>query len=557
MSKHPVVAYMHGVLDSSVPACKLIRLAVERHLRDMEKGKARGLRFDRQAAEHVVQFFGFLRHSKGEWAGQPFELEPWQQFILWSLFGWKREDGLRRFRKAYIEVPRKNGKSTFAAGLGLYLLVADGEPGAEVYAAATKREQAKITWSEAARMVQRSPALARMVKHWRASDNLSVEATASRFMPLGADADSMDGLNVHGALIDEVHAHKTSKIVDVLETATGARRQPLEFEITTAGYDRESICWEHHEYTRQVLEGTIQDDTWFGFIATIDEGDDWKDPTVWAKANPNYGVSVKADDLQRKADRARRMPIAQNAFQRLHLNVWTQQSDRWIDLDLWDENAGRVDERTLAGRECYGGLDLSSVSDLTAWVLVFPHEEDPEAVDILARFWCPEAQLTNDQNRYREQYQFWFKIGCLNTTPGDAIDYGFIRKQVLEDAERFRLVDLNVDRLFQSYQLSQELADEGLEVFGMGQGFLSMAGPMKEFERRLLDRKLHHGGNPILRWMAGNMAVKQDPAGNLKPDKAQSQGKIDGIVALVMALDRAMRHTGSKSVYEERGILVL
>lgn len=549
---------MHDVLSGGIPACRLIRLAVERHLRDMEDGKNRGLRFDRQAAEHVVRFFGFLRHSKGEWAGQPFELGAWQQFILWSLFGWKREDGLRRFRKAYIEVPRKNGKSTFAAGLGLYLLVADGEPGAEIYSAATKREQAKISWSEAVRMVAKSPALSNMVKHWRASDNLSVEATASRFMPLGADADSLDGLNVHGALIDELHAHKTSKVVDVLETATGARRQPLEFEITTAGYDRESICWEHHEYTRQVLEGTIQDDTWFGFIATIDEGDDWKDPAVWAKANPNFGVSVKADDLQRKADKARRMPIAQNAFQRLHLNVWTQQSDRWIDLDLWDENAGQVvDEAALVGRQCYGGLDLSSVSDMTAWVLVFPHDDDPDMVDILARFWCPEAQLTNDQNRYREQYQFWHQTGYLNTTPGDAIDYGFIRRQIMEDAERFRLVDLNVDRLFQSYQLSQELADEGLDVFGMGQGFLSMAGPMKEFERRLLDRKLHHGGNPVLRWMAGNMAVKQDPAGNLKPDKAQSQGRIDGIVALVMALDRAMRHTGGGSVYEERGVLVL
>jgi len=556
MARHPVAAYIAGVLDGSIPAGRLIRQAVERHVRDLEDGPKRGLRFDRAAAEHVIQFFSFLKHSKGEWAGQPFVLSGWQQFLLWVLFGWKREDGRRRYRVAYVEIPRKNGKTTLIAGAGLYLMVADGEPGAEIFSAATKREQAKLSWGEAVRMVKASPALSRMVKHWKASDNLSIEATASKFMPLGADADTMDGLNVHGALIDELHAHKTRAVVDVLETATGARRQPLQFEITTAGYDRESVCWEHHEYSRQVLEGTVQDDTWFAFIATVDEGDRWDDPTVWAKANPNYGISVKPDDLQRKADKAKRMPAAQNAFMRLHLDIWTQQSDRWIDLDLWDENAGQVDEDAPKGRRCFGGLDLSNVSDLTAWVLAFPRDDDPETLDILARFWCPEAKLTDEHNRYADQYQAWARAGWLMTTPGDAIDYQHIKAQILEDARQFNLVDMNVDRLFQGYQLSMELADEGLSVFGMGQGFLSMAIPMKEFERRLLGKKLNHGGNPILRWMAGNVAVRQDPAGNLKPDKAASQGKIDGIVATVMALDRAMRYEGG-SVYDERGVRTL
>lgn len=555
--KHPVVAYMGGVLDGSAPACEFVRMAVERHKRDLEAGKERGLRFDRQAAEHVAQFFGFLRHSKGEWAGETFELEPWQQFIVWNLFGWKRADGTRRFRTAYIETPRKNGKTTFAAGIGLYLMVADGEPGAEVFSAATKRDQAKLSWSEAVRMVRASEALSSMIRHFRASDNLSIQETASKYEPLGADANSMDGLNIHGVIIDELHAHKTSAVVDVLETATSARRQPVQFEITTAGYDRTSICWEHHEYTRQILEMTVDDDTWFGFISSIDEGDDWKDPAVWAKANPNFGISVKADDLQRKANKAARMPIAQNAFLRLHLNRWTQQWDRFIDLDLWDENAGVVDEAALAGRKCYGGLDLSAVSDLSAWVMVFPQDDDPEVLDVVARFWCPEAQLTDEGNRYREQYQAWAREGFLSVTAGDAIDYQFIKKQVLEDAATFQIVDVNIDRLFQGFQLAQELADEGLEVFGMGQGFLSMAVPMKEFERRLLDRKLRHGGNPVLRFMAGNFAVRQDPAGNYKPDKKESQGRIDGIVALVMALDRQMRSGDGASVYEERGVLVL
>ncbi|MFH0902312.1 MAG: terminase TerL endonuclease subunit [Pseudomonadota bacterium] len=556
MAKHPVVSYMHGVLDGSIPAGRLIHLAVERHMRDLEEGPKRGLHFDRQAAEHVLQFFSFLKHSKGEWAGKPFVLEPWQQFILWVLFGWKRADGLRRFRTAYIEVPRKNGKTTLVAGIGLYLMSADGEPGAEVYSAATKRDQAKLSWGEAVRMTKASSALRRMIKHWKASDTLAIEETASKFQPLGADDDTLDGLNVHGALVDEVHAHKTRGVVEVLETATGARRQPLQVEITTAGTDQTSICFEHHEYSRQILEGTIEADTWFAFIACLDEGDRWDDPAVWAKANPNYGVSVKPDDLARKAEKAKKLPAALNAFLRLHLDVWTQQVDRWISLELWDENAGEVDDKEgLVGRRCFGGLDLSSVSDLTAWVMVFPHEDDPDAVDVLCRFWCPEARLTDRENRYADQYQAWERQGYLTATPGNAVDYQFIKAQVLADAQQFKLVDLNVDRLFQGYQVSMELADEGLEVLGMGQGFLSMAAPMKEFERRLLAKKLCHGGNPVLRWMAGNVAVRQDPAANLKVDKATSQGKVDGIVALVMALDRAMRHQPKKkSVYEERGL---
>lgn len=554
-SKHPVAAYIAGVLDGSVPACTTIRQAVERHQRDLKTGAERGLHFDRAAAEHVVQFFGFLRHSKGEWAGDPFELAPWQQFMLWALFGWKRADGLRRFRIAYIEVPRKNGKTTIVAGLGLYLLTADGEPGAEVYSAATKRDQAKLSWSEAVRMVGASAALSNMVQHWKSSDNLSVEATASRFMPLGADADTMDGLNIHAGLIDELHAHRTRAVVDVLHTATGARRQPLIVEITTAGFDQESICYEHYTYSRQVLAGTAEDDTWFAFIAEADEGDDWMDPVTWAKANPNLGVSVKVDDLHRKCEQAQKMPAQQNAFRRLHLDQWTQQSDRWIDLTLWDANNRGVDAEELVGRECYGGLDLSSVSDLTAWVMAFPTVEDPEQVDVLARFWCPQSRLEDGTNKYQAQYLAWAREGWLQVTPGNAVDYGFIKQAVLEDAERYALRNVNVDRLFQGYQVSMELQDEGMEVFGMGQGFISMAAPMREFERRLLSKKINHGGNPILRWMADNVAVRQDPAGNLKVDKATSQGKVDGIVALVMALDRCMRHEPKRrSIYEERGL---
>jgi phage terminase large subunit-like protein len=564
-AKHPVVHYCRGVLDGSVAGSRMIRLGVERYLGDLEHGKDRGLHFDRQAAEYATSFFGLLKHSKGEWAGKTFDLAPWQQFILWNLFGWKRADGLRRFRTAYVEVPRKNGKSTLSAGIGLYLLTVDGEPGAEVYSAATKRDQAKITWEEAVRMCRASPALSNLVQHWRSSDTLSIENTASRFQPLGADADTMDGLNVHGAIVDELHAHRTSAVVDVLDTATGARRQPLIFEITTAGFDRESICYQHYQYSRDILRGTVVDDAWFAFIAEIDEGDDWQDPLTWAKANPNLGVSVKLDDLQRKADKARNMPAAQNGFRRLHLDEWTQQSERWIDVELWDANfLGPVTVEGLEGRPGYGGLDLSAVSDLTAWVVAFPRindeggrMKDEGVLDLWCRFWCPESKLTDRDNRYAEQYQAWARAGYLTVTPGNAIDYQRVKADILEDASRLRVIDVNVDRLFQGYQLAMELADEGMAVFGMGQGFYSMAAPMKTFERLLLSRSLNHGNHPILRWMAGNVAVRQDPAGNLKPDKATSQGKIDGIVATVMALDRWERNENGPGVYDEREMRVL
>lgn len=553
----PVTAYAWQVVDGKVPAGRLQIQACERHLRDLETAKMRGLRWSPEAATRALEFYRFLKHSKGEWAGCEFRLEPWQQFLIGSVFGWLREDGLRRFRIAYVEVPRKNGKTQLAAGVGLYLLIADGEPGAEVYAAATKRDQARIVWDEAARMVRASPALAKRIKVLPGKGNMHIPATAAKFEPLGADADSLDGLNIHGAIVDELHAHKSRDLWDVLETATGARRQPLVFAITTAGVDQNSICYEMHDYSTKVLSGAVQDDTLFAFIAAMDDEDDWESPATWRKANPNLGISVKEDDLRRKAQKAREMPSALNAFLRLHLNKWTQQVERAIDLDVWDEQAGLVVEENLVGRTCFGGLDLSAVSDMTAWVLVFPHDDDPETIDVLWRFWVPEARLKDNSNRYRHQYQAWAREGWLKTTPGDAIDYSFVKAQILQDAQRFRLVDLAVDRLFQAHQLATELAEEGLTVVGMGQGFTSMAAPMAEFFRRLLARKIRHGGHPVARWMADAAVVRQDPAGNMKFDKANSQARIDGLVALVMALDRAMRHSAAAqpkpSVYEQRG----
>ena len=556
---HAAEQYAHDVLNGKILSCKWLKLACKRYFDDLIEGPARGLRFDPEAAQHALNFFKFIRHSKGEWAGEPFILEPWEQFIVWNLFGWKNKSGYRRFRTAYLEIARKCGKTTLLAGIGLYLFVADNEPGAECYSAAVKRDQAIITHAEATRMVKRSPSLRKRIDIYK--NNLSIDSETCKFEPLGRDSDSCDGLNVHAALIDELHAHKTRDMWDVLETATGARRQPLQIAITTAGFDRQSICWEQHEYLEKILKGVVHNDTYFGLIYTIDEEDDWRNEKVWIKANPNLGISVKLDDLQCKAEKAKEMPAAQNNFLRKHLDVWVKQSSRWLDLTLWDRNfAYDLNEKDLAGQVCFGGLDLSSVSDLTAWVMIFPDLADKERVDVLARFWCPEARLEDRENRYRHDYEAWHRDGWLEITPGDAIDYEMVKEQVLLDARIFNLDSMNVDRLFQGYQLSMQLAtelkrDNKERVGTIGMGFLSMAGPMLELEKRLLTGKINHGNNPVMRFMADNLAVSTDAAGNKKPDKANSQGKIDGIVALLMALDRCMRKmTSGTSKYESKGL---
>lgn len=531
------------------PASKLVRLACERHFRDLEEGRDRGLRFDRRAAERVLTFFGFLRHSKGEWAGQPFVLSPWQEFLVWTIFGWKRADGLRRFRTAYTEIARKNGKSTLAAGVGLYLLFGDDEPGAEVYSAATKREQARIVFDEAKRMVLASGGLRRHIQPVYGS--LTVQKTHSRFLPLASEEDSLDGLNVHGALIDELHAHRTRGVYDVLDTATGARRQPLVFTITTAGFDRTSVCWELHDYAQKVLEATVEDDSFFAFVAGIDEADDWTDESAWAKANPNLGVSVKLDDLRRKAAKAQHLPAAQNAFRRLHLNEWTQQDERWLDLALWDEQPP-IEEAVLEGRTCYAGIDLSSTTDISALVLVFPLDDGSFAA--LARFYVPGHELRQRATKDRIDYPALVRSGHLVATEGDIIDYDRVRADVNELGTRYRIREIAIDR-WNATQLTTQLDGDGFTMVPFGQGFASMAAPTKALQEILVARRLRHGGQPLLRWMAGNVAVRQDPAGNLKPDKAKSTGRIDGIVALIMGLGRAQLHR--PRAYESRGVLTV
>lgn len=552
---HAWERYVDDVLSDRVVVCNWTRLACQRHVNDLRDGPDRGLRFDPNAAQHAIDFFGFLRHSKGEWVNSVVRLEDWQAFGLAMVFGWKRADGTRRFRTSYDEEARKNGKTTKASGVALYMLVADGEGGAEVYTAATKRDQARIAHGEAMRMVQKSPELRRAVRVFR--DSLNVDSTASRMVPLGADSKTLDGLNIHCALVDEIHAHPTRDLYDVLETAMSARRQPLMYGITTAGYNRQTLCYQLHDYTEKVLSGALTDDAFFGVIYTIDRDDDWQDESVWIKANPNLGVSKKIEAMRNLAHRATGMPSLLNAFLRLDLNVWTQAETKWIPRDHWDACATAVDANGLRGRRCYAGLDLSSNTDTTAFVLLFPPESPRDPYYILPRFWIPEENLRERSHRDRVPYEAWLRGGYLMATPGNVIDLEYIIAQIEQDAQVYDIQQVAFDRwgMTQVFARLSEIGGGEDWIVQFGQGFRDMNPAMQDLDRLVRARRLAHGKHPVLNWQADNLVVLQDPAGNIKPDKEKSIERIDGMVALVMAVGAAMRGaTKPSSVYEHRGI---
>ncbi len=553
----PTTAYAEAVVASKLVTGKLVRLACERHLRDLQTARERGYVWSLDHALHALRWmFGNLKHSKGEWAGRAFELSPWQCFIVGSLFGWRRVvDGTRRFRTAHNEIARKNGKSTLAAGVGLYCMQSEQEPGAEIYCAATKKDQARIVFDEARNMVRQSPTLARRIKAY--TSNLSDASLGAKMEPLGADSDTLDGLNAHCGIVDELHAHRNRMVWDLLETSMGARRQPLMFGITTAGSDRHSICWEQHTYADQVLSGVLEDDAFFAYIASLDEGDDWKDEALWTKGNPGLGVSVKIESLRRECEKAIALPGAQNTFKRLRLNVWTEQVTRWIDLDVWAKGGDPIDSASLRGRPCFAGLDLSATTDLSAWALLFPPMHPGERWKVRVRFFVPDENVRRRVERDRVPYDVWIRDGWIEATPGNVVDYAFIRARALEDAKLFDIQEAAYDR-WNATQLVTELQDDGLTMVPFGQGFASMAAPCREFEKLIVGGELQHGGNPVLTWCAANVSASEDPAGNRKPDKSKSTGRIDGIVAMLMALGRAIVNEGSgPSVYEQRGLLRL
>ena len=578
--KDPTTAYAEDVVAAHIAAGKPVRQACERHLRDLKEGKARGLHFDLKAAQHAMDFFKFLRLHEGEFAGKPFELQPFQQFIVGSLFGWKAKDGHRRFRLAYIEIGKGNGKSPLAAGLGLYGLMADDERGAEIYSAAVTREQAHILFRDAKNMAESSPYLSSRLEIMEHS--LSFDANGSFFHPVSSEARSLDGKRIHMALIDEIHEHPTNLVVEKIRAGTKGRRNPLIFEITNSGFDRQSICWQHHQYSLQILEGTVQNDAWFAYVCQLD-GEDlaipeggteepfWSDERSWLKVNPCLDVAVTRKYLREQVEEARGIPSKQNIVKRLNFCCWTEQNIRWMPMDEWDAcNLGPIDPDDLIGRECYGGLDLARGIDISALVLLFPPTEEEEPYHILSFFWVPKDNIKRRREKDKIDYQLWIDQGLMEATPGNVTDYDRIRRHITGQpplsngngdttskpdlTEIFNIKELAIDR-WDSTQLQIQLEGDGLTVVPYGQGFASMADPTKQLMLLTKGKRINHGGNAILRWMASNVAIKEDAAGNQKPDKEHSFEKIDGIVALIMAIGRALLKRGdSGSVYDHRGL---
>lgn len=534
------------------PQCELVRLARERQKRDLIELPKKGFVFDESRAKRVVNFFERnLYHSKGEWAGDAFLLEPWQKRdIIYPAFGWVDQKGIRRFKVIYMELPRKNGKSTLFSGIGNYCFIADQEPGAEVYTAATKKDQAKIVHDEAVRMVKKSPVLSDIVTVYR--NNMNIFETASKFEPLGADSQTLDGLNTHCALIDELHAHKNRLLYDLLLTSIGARRQPLIASITTAGYDRHSVCYELRDYSEKILRQILEDDSFFCYVTTIDDDDDWRDPKTWAKANPNLNISIKQSYLEDQLKKALASNAYENTFKRLHLNIWTEQDVRWLKMEAWDQCSKPILKEDLYRRECFVGLDLSSTKDISAASFVFPNSDG--SVDTFYRFWVPEENMRERGLKDRVPYEDWARQGLISPTPGNVIDYDYIRKEIVELAEQFRIREVAIDS-WNAQHIMTQLDGDGLTVVPMRQGWATLSAPSKELEAYVLKGRLNHGANPVIRWMASNVAVETDAAGNIKPSKKVSTERIDGIVALVMALGRYSVHKSNTSIYSKRGLI--
>ncbi|WP_207715687.1 terminase TerL endonuclease subunit [Lacrimispora xylanisolvens] len=514
--------------------------------------------YDKDAADYAVNFIECLSHTKGKWSGKPFELIDWQEQIIRDIFGTLKPNGYRQFNTAYIEIPKKMGKSELAAAVALLLCCGDGEERAEVYGCAADRQQASIVFEVAADMVRMSPALSKRVKILSATKRIVFQPTNSFYQVLSAEAYSKHGFNIHGVVFDELHTQPNRKLFDVMTKGSGdARTQPLYFLITTAGSDTKSICYETHQKAKDLLEGRKVDPTFYPVIYGADESDDWTDPKVWKKANPSLGITVGIDKVKAACESAKQNPAEENTFRQLRLNQWVKQAVRWMPMDKWDKCAFAVNEEDLLGKVCYGGLDLSSSIDITAFVLVFPPEDEDDKYVVLPYFWLPEETLNLRVNRDHVPYDVWEKQGYLKTTEGNVVHYGFIEKFIESLGEKYNIREIAFDR-WGAVQMVQNLEGMGFTVVPFGQGFKDMSPPTKELMKLTLEEKVAHGGHPVLRWMMDNIFIRTDPAGNIKPDKEKSTEKIDGAVATIMALDRAIRcgNDTSASVYDGRGLLV-
>ncbi len=535
-----------------------------RHLRKLKdytptQFMAEDSHYDKAAADYAVRFIECLAHTKGTWAGKQFELIDWQERIIRDLFGVLKPNGYRQFNTAYIEIPKKNGKSELAAAVALLLTCGDGEERAEVYGCAADRQQAAIVFDVAADMVRMCPALNKRVKILTSQKRIVYVPTNSFYQVLSAEAYSKHGFNIHGVVFDELHTQPNRKLFDVMTKGSGdARMQPLYFLITTAGTDTNSICYEQHQKAQDILEGRKIDKTFYPVIYGAPDDADWTSPEVWKNSNPSLGETIGMDKVEAACESAKQNPGEENAFRQLRLNQWVKQTVRWMPMHKWDACKVDFDESLLEGRVCYGGLDLSSTTDITAFVLVFPPTDEDDHYYILPYFWLPEETLDLRVRRDHVPYDLWQRQGFLMTTEGNVVHYGFIENFIDELGTRFNIREIAFDR-WGAVQMSQNLEGLGFTLVQFGQGYRDMSPPTKELMKLTLEQKIAHNGHPVLRWNMDNIFIKRDPAGNIKPDKEKSTEKIDGTVATIMALDRAIRcgNDAGDSIYDERDLLVL
>lgn len=566
-SYDPTTAYAVDVVDGRVVVGKPVLWACQRHLEDLEHGHLRGLWWDPEAAQDFLDFSRLCHHFEGELAGQPFSPEPWQEFSLGSVFGWKKDDGYRRFREAYNRISRKMGKSFKGAIVGNYGLVADGEEGAQIYTAATKREQARIIHRAAIAVRDSSPSLRRVVKKLR--DRLVVDETRSFFAPLGKDSDTEDGLNPHMAILDEIHAHKDSGMWDVLESGMGARKQPLIFAVTTAGYGVNTFGRQQDDYYRSVIEpgSGVDNDAAFVFIAELERkatcgacrgkgckacdgrgyrGDDPYDEAVWPKCCPNLGVSVSIDYMRQRALKAKQHPPSEAEFLAKNTNQWVDTEDRWITTEQWDaagKRGGAADLKPegLKGRPCFAGLDLATTTDTCAFLRYFPPTAQHPIPAVLADFWVPADRIAERWKKDRVDYRSWVDAGYIRAVPGSSIDQTVLYADLCELAKEHPIQLLKYDPR-DAQMLATLLEGAGWRLEKAGQGYAEYNAPTRELEAIVFDRPLAHFGNPVLRWMVANVVLARNIDGDVMPAKGKSPEKIDGAAALIMAIGAAGTH---------------
>jgi phage terminase large subunit-like protein len=518
-----------------------VKKMIERHALDLDEGHKRGLLFERDRAWHAIKWISknatITEDGIGCAVGDKLILQPWQQAFIWILFGWRRADGTRRFRNVYAELARGNGKSKLASAIALYVLVGEGVQGSAVFSIATTMEQAGVVFNDAALMAENrtKPALAQLVRN---KNLLYIPGTATVFRPLASNEHNLDGLKPNLIVIDELHAHRSRGPWNKCKTAQGKKPGSMMLAITTAGFDRHSVCYEQRTYAEKVLEGIFEDDSYFAWIAALDKDDDPFDPKNWYKSNPNLGVSIELQTLEDAAKQAQLIPSEFNDFLRLRCNIWTESSVRWMPMQKWDICNDPVDAEKLLGKQCFGGMDLSTVSDISAFVLVFPPQDGIEKWTILPYFFLPEDTVQERVKKDRVPYDAWKREGLFQITPGNVQDYDYIREFVGNLGDKYDIIEVGYDP-WHAHQLNTQLISDGFQMEPVRQGFISLNSPTKSLMEKVLRHEVAHGDNPVLRWMVSNTVVEIDPAGGIKPSKTKSSEKIDGVVATIMAIARA------------------